>query len=128
MKFRVVVCTVAVVVALVLTFHLGKATAQEPTPPNIVIPASTDAFNRDNGPKIGAFVPWEIRFDESASGKKPNPRIPKGWRFIGVANGEKINSNTLWFQGQDGTVYLLTGFTADHQFLLDNRVQVLGSE
>jgi len=40
---------------------------------------------------ITEFVFSEVTFDEF--GKMPTPPIPKGWRFVGVSNGEKLNCN-----------------------------------
>ena len=70
-------------------------------------------------PEMAGFRVSEIRFDESMGAKKPTPEVPKGWRFVGVSNGEKRNSNNLWFQAQDGTIYMLQGFTAsDGDFVM----------
>ena len=67
---------------------------------------------------LAGFNVSEIRFDESMGDKKPLPVIPKGWRFIGVSNGEKMNSNNLWFQDQVGNIYLVQGFTSGNEFTL----------
>ena len=72
---------------------------------------------------IKSFRVQEIRFDELLGGKKPTPRIPKGWRFVGVSNGEKMNSNNLWFQDGSGNVYVLQGFITSGRFILDENVQ-----
>src|SRR5438128_389758 len=63
------------------------------------------------GPMAGAFTVNEIRFDESEGPKKPTPSFPKSWRFVGVSNGEKQNSNNLWFQEPGGNIFVLRGFT-----------------
>src|SRR5437870_3069630 len=42
--------------------------------------------------------------------------IPKDWRFVGVSNGEKTNSNNLWFEAKDGTIYVIRGFTSGGTF------------
>ena len=64
----------------------------------------------------------EIRFDESMGNKRPTPTIPKGWRFVSVSNGEKRNSNNLWFQDRAGNIYLVRGFNTDDQFILQDNV------
>jgi hypothetical protein len=73
------------------------------------------------------FTISPVRFDESVSGTKPTPQIPKGWRFIGVSNGEKDNSNNLWFQDTEGNIYLVQGFTTYRKFILDERIQKIES-
>jgi hypothetical protein len=66
---------------------------------------------------------WDVRFDGSASAVSlPLPIVPKDWKFIGVSNGEKLNSNNLWFEGRDGQVYLLSGFTTQGVFILNRKV------
>lgn len=46
------------------------------------------------------------------------PAIPKSWKLIGVSNGEKSNASNLWFQAEDGSVYLLQGFSSQNKFML----------
>jgi len=72
---------------------------------------------------LEGFISSEIRFDESMGDKRPTPKIPRGWRFIGVSNGEKANSNNLWFQDSSGNIYLLQGFVSYSKFILEERVQ-----
>ena len=68
----------------------------------------------------------EIRFDESMGTKKPTPRFPKNWRFIGVSTGSAPNANNLWFQDPSGTIYVLQGFTdRDGSFVMWPHVQLL---
>jgi hypothetical protein len=74
---------------------------------------------------LTGFVIAEIRFDESMGEKKPTPTLPSGWRFIGVSNGEKENSNNLWFQDKDGSIYLVQGFTTHNEFILQPNIQKL---
>lgn len=50
------------------------------------------------------------------------PAIPKSWKLIGASNGEKSNSNNLWFQDTDGSVYLLQGFTSNNKFYIHENV------
>src|SRR4030095_13719591 len=64
---------------------------------------------------LAGFTVGEVRFDESMGEKKPTPTLPSAWRFIGVSNGEKRNSNNLWFQDKDGSIYLVQGFTTGQQ-------------
>jgi hypothetical protein len=51
--------------------------------------------------------------------------IAKGWRFVGVSNGEKVNSNNLWFQDRDGAIYMLQGYTDGGTFVFRNVVTVI---
>jgi hypothetical protein len=74
------------------------------------------------------FVTREARFDESVGGSKPTPTIPSGWRFVGVSNGEKMNSNTLWFQDRVGNIYIIQGFTTHGQFILDETIYKIAAE
>ena len=67
----------------------------------------------------------EIRFDESLGTKKTAPVIPKSWRFVGVSNGQKVNSNHLWFQDAAGNIYLVKGFADSDSFTLYEQIQVL---
>jgi hypothetical protein len=46
----------------------------------------------------------------------PAIAIPRDWRFVGVGNGEHPNSTNLWFEGKDGTIYLVRGFTSAGTF------------
>jgi len=69
----------------------------------------------------------DVRFDESMGDKMPTPTIPKGWRFVGVSNGEKMNSNNLWFQDSNGNIYLLQGFTSYGKFILKQTVQKINT-
>jgi hypothetical protein len=73
----------------------------------------------------GFFITKEIRFDESIGERKPTPQIPKSWQFVGVSNGEKINSNNLWFQDKDGNIYLIQGFNSYGQFIVREGIQKL---
>lgn len=65
------------------------------------------------------FRVTHIRYDESMGTKLPLPTFPKNWKLISVSNGEKANSNTLWFQSADGNVYMLSGFTTYGEFIID---------
>ena len=95
----------AMIVLSAATFVIGRATAADPT--------------------MAGFEIREVRFDESTGGKKPTPEVPKGWRFVGVSNGEKRNSNNLWFQAQDGTIYVMRGFADSEDFVMQPQVAKL---
>ena len=73
------------------------------------------------------FLVQEVRFDEIVGGKRPIPRIPRGWRFVGVSNGEKMNVNNLWFRDGSGNIYLIKGFTSSGSFILDEKVQKINA-
>jgi hypothetical protein len=57
-----------------------------------------------------------------AQGTSTPPSIPKSWKLISVSNGEKSNSNNLWFQDNDGSVYLLQGFTSKSKYFIHENV------
>ena len=78
-------------------------------------------------PGLAGFTIKEIRFDESVGAKKPTPKLPATWRFIGVSNGEKANSNNLWFQDKDGSIYLVQGFTTYGEFIVREGIHKLSS-
>jgi hypothetical protein len=48
--------------------------------------------------------------------------IPKTWRLIGVSSGEKPNVSNLWFQAEDGSVYLLQGGISQNRFVFHDQV------
>lgn len=73
------------------------------------------------------FRVQDIRYDESTGTKLPVPTFPKGWKLISVSNGEKGNSNTLWFQAADGNVYMMSGFTTYGEFIIDKAVGKLNA-
>jgi len=62
-----------------------------------------------------------IKFKDALGTSNP-PSIPKSWKLISVSNGEKSNSNNLWFQDMDGSVYLLQGFTSRNKFYIHEHV------
>jgi hypothetical protein len=62
-----------------------------------------------------------IKFRDT-QGTSTSPSIPKSWKLISVSNGEKSNSNNLWFQDSEGAVYLLQGFTAQNKFFIHENV------
>jgi hypothetical protein len=103
LTFVLVVACIALLVTLLLN---RKASAEQQT-------------------SLAGFTVGEIRFDESTGEKKPTPTLPSGWRFIGVSNGEKENSNNLWFQDKDGSIYLVQGFTTHSQFIINANIQKL---
>src|ERR1700681_2704343 len=62
-----------------------------------------------------------IKFQDAHGTVNP-PSIPKSWKLISVSSGEKSNSNNLWFQDTDGSVYLLQGFTSKNRFFIHEHV------
>jgi hypothetical protein len=48
--------------------------------------------------------------------------IPKSWRLISVSRGDKANSSNLWFQADDGSVYVVQGFASHNRFDLHGQV------
>ena len=62
-----------------------------------------------------------IKFQDAHGTSNP-PSIPKSWKLISVSSGEKSNSNNLWFQDADGSVYLLQGFTSQNKFFIHEHV------
>ena len=62
-----------------------------------------------------------IKFQDAHGTSNP-PSIPKSWKLISVSSGEKSNSNNLWFQDTDGSVYLLQGFTSQNRFIIHEHV------
>jgi hypothetical protein len=76
---------------------------------------------------LAGFTIADIRFDESMGEKKATPKLPSTWRFVGVSNGEKRNSNNLWFQDKDGSIYLVQGFTTEREFIVQENIQKLNA-
>jgi hypothetical protein len=77
---------------------------------------------------LDGFAVSEVRFDESKGTQKPTPVIPKSWRFVGVSRGEGVNSNNLWFQDEDGSIYLVQGFVRYEQFTMLGTLQKINSK
>jgi len=73
------------------------------------------------GKPLEGFYVKEVRFDETTGGKKPTPKLPKDWRFVGVSNGGKTNCNILWFQDKEGNIFMVRGST-DIEFRLGDFV------
>jgi hypothetical protein len=48
--------------------------------------------------------------------------IPRSWKLISVSSGDRSNSNNLWFQDTDGSVYLLQGFMSQDKLILHENV------
>ena len=59
---------------------------------------------------------------EEAQGTFNPLSIPRSWKLISVSSGEKSNSNNLWFQDTDGSVYLLQGFMSQDKLILHENV------
>ena len=78
---------------------------------------------------LEGFGIYQVRFDESTGGKQPTPVIPNSWKFVGVSNGGKINSSSLWFQDSEGNIYRVTGFSSDYSgFILENIIDKIASK
>lgn len=73
-------------------------------------------------PILEEFTSVEAIRHRDTHGAGTSPSIPKSWKFIGVSNGEKSNSNNMWFQDSDGSVYLLQGFTSKNKFYIHENV------
>ena len=84
------------------------------------------------GKPLDGFYVKEVRFDETTGGKKPVPKLPKDWRFVGVSNGGKTNCNILWFQDKEGSIYMVRGSTDIEfrvgDFVLDPYIGKIGIE
>jgi hypothetical protein len=96
--------------AIILTALLITATAHATSYP-VQFPKGLEEFNTIEG----------IKFQDAHGTSNP-PSIPKSWKLITVSNGEKSNSNNLWFQDTDGSVYLLQGFTSQNKFIIHEHV------
>ena len=53
---------------------------------------------------------------------KVSPKIPKTWRLVSVANGNTPNSNSLWFQDDDGSIFMISGFHDSTGFILNPNI------
>ncbi len=95
---------------IVLTVFLITATVHAVSYP-VEFPKGLEEFTTIEGIKFKA-----------AKGTSNPPSIPKSWKLISVSNGEKSNSNNLWFQDEDGSVYLLQGFTSQNKFIIHEHV------
>jgi hypothetical protein len=102
----------------------------------VSIPAAAQAPEQTRPPHAAAenvltehgfAAPVDIRFDESLGNQMPTPRLPKDWRFVGVSNGVRTNSNNLWFQDSSGNIYLIQGSNSPTktQFIMSRVTQVL---
>ena len=102
----------AILIALALIS--GDAATQSASKGSVAIP---EGFYPDTR---------EVGFEDiRGAAKKPPASIPKAWRFVGVSNGEKPNSNILWFQDAGGNIYLVRGASVDQDFVLAQRIEVL---
>jgi hypothetical protein len=68
------------------------------------------------------FISLEAVKFRDYQGTNTLPSIPKSWKLISVSNGEKSNSNNLWFQDPNGSIYLLQGFTSQNKFFIHENV------
>ena len=69
--------------------------------------------------EFAALEPIKFR---DIQGANTSPAIPKSWKLISVSGGEKSNSNNMWFQDSDGSVFLLQGFTSQNKFIIHENV------
>ena len=95
---------------------------------SLVTPAM-NVVAEDNIPAIPGLKGFTI-FDAIGTESKSDPEIaiPKRWKFIGVSNGEKSNSNNLWFQDTDGSIYMIDGYTKYNQFIIKKVVHKLNAK
>jgi hypothetical protein len=77
---------------------------------------------QDHPPVHEELTTVEAMKFRDAQGTSTPPSIPKSWKLISVSNGEKSNSNNLWFQDADGSVYLLQGFTTKNKYFIHENV------
>jgi hypothetical protein len=92
----------------------------------------SQAVQKDREPgTVGSWLVYPMTFDESRIKNRPLPTIPKDWRFIGVSNGSKSNTNTIWFQDKGGNIYLLESYIpptspdSTPQYILEDHAHVL---
>jgi len=74
------------------------------------------------------FISVEAIKFRDVQGTNAPPAIPKAWKLISVSNGEKLNSNNLWFQDQNGSIYLLQGFTSQNKLFIHENVYKIPSK
>ena len=96
--------------SILIAFLLITTTAHAVSYP-VQLPKGLEAFTTVEG----------IRFQDAHGTVNP-PSIPRSWKLISVSSGEKSNSNNLWFQDTDGSVYLLQGFTSQNRFIIHEHV------
>ena len=68
------------------------------------------------------FISVESIKFRDVHGANNSPTIPKSWKLISVSTGEKSNSNNLWFQDPNGSIYLLQGFTSQNKFFIHENI------
>jgi len=73
-------------------------------------------------PVLEEFTSVEAIKLRDSHGTNSPPSIPKSWKLISVSTGEKSNSNNLWFQDPNGSIYLLQGFTSQNKFFIHENV------
>jgi len=98
----------SLVITLILTLaSVARATSYPPITP----PAVHEEFTSVEA----------IKFRDAKVTSAPLS-IPKSWKLISVSTGEKSNSNNLWFQDADGSVYLLQGLTSQNKFIIHENI------
>jgi hypothetical protein len=103
----------SIVIAVVAVAIVAFSFAHRPTASAQVV----------NAPNLDGFYFQDMRFDESPGRKLPTPRIPRSWRFMGVSNGEKPNSNNLWFQDASGNIFMVSGSNKSGKFIVAPGIQ-----
>lgn len=98
----------SIILALLLSASLACAVSYSPS--------------QSEKPLEEAVVALESSRMKEFLGANSLPAIPKSWKLISVSNGEKSNSSNLWFQAEDGSFYLLQGFTSQNKFMLHEHV------
>ena len=96
-----------VISMLLLTTPVAWAVSYPP----IVTPPLPEEFTSVEAIKLRDF-----------QGTSTHPAIPKSWKLISVSNGEKSNSNNLWFQDSDGSIILMQGFSSQNKFIIHENI------
>ena len=112
--------SILLVVLTIVSGLIGGAITGRIFTPKVAIAEESGQQSYENPSLDDIFRILEIRFDESAEGRRPTPRIPKDWHFVGVSNGEKGNCNNLWFQDKEGNIYMVSGFTSGVKFIISS--------
>jgi hypothetical protein len=78
-----------------------------------------------NQSQMDGFNFQDIRFDQGAGPRPQMPRVSRLWKFVAVSNGERPNSNRLWFQDSSGNIITLSAYTTSGVVFVDPRIQIL---
>ena len=107
---KLAMCAAAVMMAAIVS----PALADEAPAPAPAIPGLA-GFNEVEIIKVNTSI---------FSSNKP-ATIPKEWKFISASNGEKPNSNNLWFQDKDGNIIVIDGYMDGKTFFFTGHIQKL---